>query len=200
MRIVFCDESFAPARTLLKERLAADRHMVWSDLSRDIESVDVLIPLMRRIDAELIRRARPRLIQQWGAGLDGVDLQAAKDNNVPVANVPALGGNAESVAEHIILLTLSLLRKIPEAQANLQNRVLGAPMGRMLAGRTVCLWGLGSIAQALARRLCGFDVNLLGITRDPSAAKVASLRLDGCYATADCAEGLRRSDVLVLCL
>ena len=104
---------------------------------------------MFRVDAELIQRTRPRLIQQWGSGLDGVDLRAAEVQNVPVANVPALGSNAESVAEHIILLMLSVLRKIPEARTNLEHRVLGAPMGRMLAGRKVCLWGLGSIARLL---------------------------------------------------
>src|SRR6202034_2639821 len=136
MRIIFCGESFPPARALLKKRLPTDELVVWSGASRDIDGIDVLIPLMFRVDAQLI--------QQWGSGLDGVDLRAAELQNVPVANVPALGGNAESVAEHIILLMLSVLRKIPEARTNLELRVLGAPMGRMLAGRTVCLWGLGS--------------------------------------------------------
>jgi phosphoglycerate dehydrogenase-like enzyme len=200
MRIIFCGETFAPARALLSARLASDELIVWPSTSHDISGVDVLIPLMCQVDAELIRRTRPRLIQQWGSGLDGVDLQAAKVYNVPVANVPAFGGNAESVAEHVILLMLSLLRRIPEAQANLGMRVLGAPMGRMLAGRTVCLWGLGAIAEAVAWRLHAFNVRLLGVTRDPSAPKVASFGLDACYATQDCAEGLQHSDLLVLCL
>jgi phosphoglycerate dehydrogenase-like enzyme len=200
MRIIFCGESFPPARALLKKRLPTDELVVWSGASRDIDGIDVLIPLMFRVDAELIQRTRPRLIQQWGSGLDGVDLRAAELQNVPVANVPALGGNAESVAEHIILLMLSVLRKIPEARTNLELRVLGAPMGRMLAGRTVCLWGLGSIAEAVARRLRAFDVKLVGITREPTTHKMASFGLEACYSTRDYAEALRCSDLLVVCL
>jgi len=53
--------------------------------------------------------------------------------------VPTSGNNADSVAEHGLLLTLALLRQLPAAQANVSAGTLGAPLGRMLAGRTVCL-------------------------------------------------------------
>ncbi|HSV32348.1 MAG TPA: hypothetical protein VLH40_10085 [Atribacteraceae bacterium] len=62
---------------------------------------DVLIPAMARIDREMICRGKNlRLIQQWGAGLEGVDREAATELGIAVANVPTAGtGNAESVAE-----------------------------------------------------------------------------------------------------
>src|SRR5262249_31787976 len=142
---------------------------------------DVLIPMMFRIDGTAMDAIRPRLIQQWGSGLEGVDLEAARERGIPVASVPAPGSNADSVAEHAVLLILALLRQLPHAQANVQAGVVGAPLGRMLRGSTICLWGLGATALSLARRLRAWDVRLIGITRDPTATKVTAFSLDACY-------------------
>jgi phosphoglycerate dehydrogenase-like enzyme len=202
MRILFCGETFPSARVLLQERLPADEYCVWHAGSalHQMNGLDVLIPMMFFIDAAVMDRIHPRLIQQWGSGLEGVDLEAARARGIPVAGVPASGSNAESVAEHALLLILSLLRQLPVAQANLRAGILGAPLGRMLAGRTVCLWGLGATAVSLARRLRALDVKLLGITRDPAAPKVAALGLDACYSTEERAACLRETEVLVLCV
>jgi len=67
-------------------------------------------------------------------------------------------------------LTIALSRNLPEAQDNVRAGFLGAPLGRMFASRTVCLYGLGSIAKALARRLPAFGVRLVGITRKSDRA------------------------------
>jgi len=203
MRILFCGESFASARVLLQQRLrskAGDEFCIWPDrgTSADLSHVDVLIPMMFRIDGEVMDAARFRLIQQWGSGLEGVDLDAARTRGIPVASVPTSGSNAESVAEHALLLILSLLRQLPEAQANVRVGVLGAPLGRMLAGRTVCLYGLGATALSLARRLRALGVKLVGITRDPGAPKVAGFGLDSCYSTDERDLCLSQTDILVL--
>src|SRR6202008_3437045 len=100
--------------------------------------VEVIIPLMFRIDATIMDASRARLIHQWGAGLEGVELAAARARNIYVANVPTSGGNAESVAEHAIFLLLSLLRQAPLAQTSVRSGLLGTPIGRMLSGNTVC--------------------------------------------------------------
>jgi phosphoglycerate dehydrogenase-like enzyme len=204
MRILFCGETFPSARVLLQQRLpprANDVLSVWFDRGSaiDLKTVDVLIPMMFRIDAAIMDCARFRLIQQWGSGLEGIDLEAARSRSIPVASVPTSGSNAESVAEHALLLMLALLRQLPQAQANIRGGVLGAPLGRMLAGRTVCLYGLGATALALARRLRALDVELLGITRDPKASKVAHFGLDACFSTRERESALRQSDILVLC-
>lgn len=202
MRIVFCSDAFPAAHTLLRARRPHDDICIWhqGDAVDFIRGTDVLIPMMVRIDAAVMDAIQPRLIHQWGSGLEGVDLDAARMRDIPVARVPAAGNNAESVAEHTLLLILSLLRQMPAAQASVRAGILGAPAGRMLAGRTVCLWGLGATATALARRLRAFDVTLLGVTRDPSAHKVRTFDLDACYSTADRETALGRCDVLVLCL
>ena len=84
-----------------------------------------------------------------------------------------------------MLLLLSLMRQAPLAQANVRSGLLGTPMGRMLAGSTVCLYGLGNIARALTPRLRSFGVRLVGITRDPHAEKVSGFGLDACYAVSE---------------
>jgi phosphoglycerate dehydrogenase-like enzyme len=202
MRIVFCSEAFPSARLMLQERLPGDDCQVWRDRNTpcQVSDVDVLIPMMFPIDASVMDHIRPRLIQQWGSGLEGVDLGAARARRIPVAGVPSSGSNAESVAEHALLLILSLLRQLPAAQANVRAGVLGAPLGRMLAGRTICLWGLGATAFSLARRLRALDARLFGITRNPAAQKVAGFRLDACFRTEQASECLGEAEILVLCV
>ena len=205
MRILFCGETFPAASGMLRQRLeagGADEIVVSPSaaIQAALDGVEMVVPLMSRIDAALMDAGRFRLIQQWGTGLDGVDLEAARSRGIWVANVPASGGNADSVAEHTILLILASLRHVPTARANLQRGVLGAPLGTMLAGRTVTLYGLGAIAKALVRKLRAFDARLVGITRDPAAPKVREMGLDAVYSTADRAKGLAQTDILVVCL
>jgi phosphoglycerate dehydrogenase-like enzyme len=205
MRILFCGSTFPDATEFLRRRMprdAGDEIVVWSqgDIRPMLEGVDVIIPKMQRIDGELMQSSSFRLIQQWGAGLEGIDLDAARARNIWVSNVPASGGNAESVAEHAILLILCLLRNLPLTQSNVRSRILGAPLGEMLAGRSVCLYGLGAIALALAKRLSSFRVRLMGITRDPTSPKVAEFGLQRCFPVSERDRCLAETDILVLCL
>jgi phosphoglycerate dehydrogenase-like enzyme len=203
MRILFCGDTFPAASQHLRQRLEPNGDEIVTcpgdEIHGALQGVDVVIPLMCPIDAAIMDAGDFRLIQQWGAGLEGVDLAAARQRGILVANVPATGSNADSVAEHSILLMIALLRNLPTALANVAAGRLGTPIGRMLASRTVCLYGLGSIAKALARRLRPFDVRLVGITREPNAPKVAELELDACFSTQDRDACLAQTDVLVLC-
>jgi phosphoglycerate dehydrogenase-like enzyme len=202
MRVLFCGDTFPAARALLHERLPYDELCVWLDRNSlsAAKDVDVLIPMMFPIDAKVMSSMRPHLIQQWGSGLEGIDLEAARNRGIPVTSVSTSGSNAESVAEHALLLILALFRQLPLAQCNVRAGILGAPLGRILAGRTLCLWGLGQTALSLAHRLRALDVKLLGITRDPHAKKVAEFGLDACYSPNERAKCLSHTDVLVLCI
>jgi len=204
VRILFCGDCFPAARSLLKERLTAggDELVVCdgANLREALASADVVIPLMTVLDAATMESANFRLIQQWGAGLEGVDLGAARARGIWVAYVPAAGSNADSVAEHALLLILALMRQWPTAQANLRAGVLGAPLGRLLAGRTVCLYGLGATARALAPRLHALGVRLIGITRQPNAAKTAEFMLEECFSSSERDKALAQTDILVLCV
>jgi phosphoglycerate dehydrogenase-like enzyme len=205
VRILFCGNTFPDAPEYLREHLdpsANDEIIVCpdADIVTHLAGVDVVIPKMQRVGAETIRAGTFRLVQQWGAGLEGVDVDAARRKGVFVANVPATGGNAESVAEHAMLLTLALLRDFPKAQTHVRTGVLGAPLGKMLAGRTVCLYGLGAIALALAKRLRAFDVNLIGISRQVTTEKIAQFHLSRYFSVDERDKAFAVTDVLVLCM
>jgi phosphoglycerate dehydrogenase-like enzyme len=205
MRILFCGDAFPDEPEYLRRRLpveAKDELIVCpeEDICPMLDGVDVVIPRMGRVGRREMETGSFRLVQQWGAGLEGVDRTAAREKGIAVANVPATGGNAESVAEHALLLMLALLRDLPKAQANVRNGILGAPIGKTLAGRSVCLYGLGAIALPLAKLLRSFGVRLIGVTRDPSISKIEEFVLDECFSVADRDRAFAETDILVLCV
>src|SRR5262245_435093 len=106
---------------------------------------------------------RVRVLVRYGVGVDGIDLAAATDHGVPVVNVPDYG--TDEVANHAVALLLALARKI--ARLDRQTRGGGWDVFRIgavtrLAGQTVGILGCGRIGSAVARKLSGFDVRLLG--------------------------------------
>jgi D-3-phosphoglycerate dehydrogenase / 2-oxoglutarate reductase len=106
---------------------------------------------------------RVRVIVRYGVGVDGIDLAAATDHGVPVVNVPDYG--TDEVANHAVALLLTLARKI--ARLDRQTRSGSWDVFRVgpvtrLAGQTVGILGCGRIGTAVARKLSGFDVRLLG--------------------------------------
>ena len=167
-----------------------------------LQGCDVLIPTMSRITRDVLERAdQLKLIQQCGAGLEGVDMEAARDRGVWVANVPTdMSGNAESVAEVGIYLMIGLSRDVRGMARSLENRKMGEPRGTALCGRTVGLVGLGGIGRALVQRLKAFDVHLIGIRRHAPEKAVKELGLEWAGGRDDLNELLERSDYVVLCL
>jgi phosphoglycerate dehydrogenase-like enzyme len=143
-------------------RTAPDR---FAELGVD---ADVLCPIAARVDADLIAAGRCGLVQQFGVGLENVDIDAATAAGVLVARLPGdVTGNADSVAELAVLLTLTLSRRLDGARQALRDRQWAQPVGRALFGGTVVIVGLGAIGAAVAKRLAGFDVRLLGVREHP---------------------------------
>jgi D-3-phosphoglycerate dehydrogenase len=153
------------------------------------------------VDRAVIERAgRCRLIQQPTAGYENVDLAAADEYGIPVANAgPA---NAGAVAEHVVLLILGCLRHLRQAIADAeagdwdQEAWIAKDLGDLYQ-RTVGILGFGAIGQATAQRLKGFECQVLYHRRNRlEPAAEASLGV----AYADLDQLLRRSEVLVLAL
>jgi phosphoglycerate dehydrogenase-like enzyme len=167
-----------------------------------LKGFDVLIPTMSIVNRDhLASSDHLQLIQQCGAGLDGVDLQAASEMNIRVANVPTdISGNADSVAELGIYMMIGLSRDFRKMASRLASRQMGLPKGRALIGKTVGIIGLGGIGRALARRLKAFDVNLIGMKRHDLQKVKAELGLEWVGTPEDMKEFLGRSDYVVLCL
>lgn len=115
------------------------------------------------VTAELLELAGDlRVIGRAGVGVDNVDLEAATRRGVLVLNAPA--GNTLSTAEHTLAMMMAMARNIVPAASSLaegrweRKRFTGAE----LYGKTVGIVGVGKIGRAVAERLAGFGVNLLG--------------------------------------
>jgi phosphoglycerate dehydrogenase-like enzyme len=167
-----------------------------------LEGFDVLIPTMCSITEKLLETGdRLRLIQQCGAGLEMVDLNAAHRCNIQVANVPTdISGNADSVAELGIYLMIGLSRDIRGMSKSLEQQSMGQPQGRALDGRTIGIIGLGGIGRALVKRLKAFGVHLIGIKRNNPKEAMEELGMDWVGGVEDFKALLSKSDFVILSL
>jgi phosphoglycerate dehydrogenase-like enzyme len=167
-----------------------------------LAEVDVLIPTMCPITRDVLADAdRLQLIQQCGSGLEGVDIAAALEKDIYVANVPtATSGNADSVAEIGIYMMIGLHRDVRYMAQSMRSKKMGQPQGQALGGKTVGIVGLGGIGRALVQRLNGFGVRIVGIKRDNPKAAKADLGLEWAGGAEQLPELLGRSDVVFLCL
>jgi phosphoglycerate dehydrogenase-like enzyme len=170
MRIVLCGETFPLSRDILSPLLPDDEvlRVRGTDVATAVVSADVLIPMMTRLDAALVASTSARLIQQWGAGLEGVDLEAASARGIYVCNVPSdVTPNAESTAEHAVLLMLACARRLNACFRALNEGAWGAPLGESLFGKQALIVGFGRIGKALARRLMALGMEVAAIRRSP---------------------------------
>lgn len=208
MKIMICTTHFPHCSEMLSKHLPDDTIIACpaEEVVERSAEMDVLVPAMYRIDAEVIANTSATLIHQFGVGIEGVDIPAATQRGIYVANVPGHegAGNAASVSEHAIFLMLALARQYPQAQKNVQQRVLGAPLGTSLMGKTVAILGVGSIGAQLATRLKHFQVHLLGIKQHPSQHPSETLKhelgLDFLGGQDDIPHVLAQADFVVLAL
>lgn len=205
MKILFAAPEMAWGGFFHKIRSALSEHDFKASGCFGVETlkdVQVLIPTMTSIPREMLVEADDlRLIQQCGVGLEGVDLEAARDLKIRVANVPSdISGNADSVAELGIYLMIGLARDFRGMANSLANRKMGQPQGRALQGQTVGLVGLGGIGRAMIKRLKPFDVRLMGLKRKAPQRAKEELGLDWAGGPEDLGELLKRADFVVLCL
>jgi len=196
---------FAAVRQFLVEALPDARldQVEVATLRAKGHAADVMLPAMSRVDGALMDRIQGlRLIQQWGAGLEGVDIAAATERKIAVANVPTPGtGNAESVAEWCVMAAIAISRRLSLAQETIRTGgTWGTPLGRALMGRTAGIVGLGGIGQALAARLRPFGMRLIGLQRRPEPALAERLGMEWVGGPERLSELLRRSDYLFLCV
>ncbi len=177
MRILIPSTAFPDSAEVLRQRLPGDEVVVDSG---DIDGeFDVIVPLMSKVDAAMMDRHRPRLIQQFGVGLEGVDRSAAAERGIPVNNVPAHdSGNAAGVGELAVLHLLALTRRYHAGRESVETRRLGHPTGTALTGATIVILGLGAVGRAVAARLQGFGTELIGVgTRAGDEARDVSQQL-----------------------
>lgn len=147
-----------------------------------IEDADAVVA-GGKLPGEVIRRARKlKIIANYGAGYDGVDVGAAAQCGVPVTNIPDTV--THDTAELAIGLMLAVSRRIGEMNLRLRSEPshtlfgMGLLMGASLRGRTLGIVGCGRIGCETARMAKALGMNVIGYSRrgaDPAFATPVSL-------------------------
>ncbi len=164
-----------------------------ADLRAMVARVEAWIVAFHPIGRAVLEAApRLRIIAKHGVGVDNIDIPAATERGVVVAIAP--GANDQAVADLTLALLLSLLRRIPEANASVRAGRWERFLGAGLPGKTVGILGLGRIGQGVARRLRGFGVQLMGV--DPSWPETSARELE--VRRVDLATLFRDSDIISL--
>lgn len=143
-----------------------DRPMNREELVDAVKTADVLVPtLTDRIDAGLIGQAgeKLKLIANYGAGVDHIDVHTARQQGILVSNTP--GVLTDDTADMTMALILSVTRRIPEGLALMQSGDWAgwsptALLGGRVAGRRLGILGMGRIGQAVARRAAAFGMQI----------------------------------------
>ena len=102
-----------------------------------------------------------RFICRAGAGMDNIDEAYAKQKGIALINAPE--GNKDAVGEHVIGMLLCLMNNLNRADAEVRAGLWQreANRGHELKGKTIGIIGYGFMGQSLARKLSGFDVNVI---------------------------------------
>lgn len=134
-----------------------------SSIEQKIENYDGIVIRSRfNIDATFLDAAKNlKFIARVGAGLESIDLDYAIKKNVELFSAPE--GNRNAVAEHTLGMLLSLFNKLNIADAQVKNGkwFREANRGVELDGLTVGLIGYGNMGKAFAKKLRGFNVEVI---------------------------------------
>lgn len=131
-----------------------------------IREVDAVIAGDDDFSADVLARAdRLKVIAKYGVGVDRIDLEAATERGVVVANAP--GANKHAVADLVFGFMISLARQIPRAQKIVESGGWTSVTGREIHGKTLGIVGLGQIGREVAKRAGGFSMEILA--HDPYA-------------------------------
>jgi len=137
---------------------------------------------------EAVFEAAPDLVivGRAGIGVDNIDIDAATDHGVIVANAP--DPNVRATAEHTVGMLFAVARSIPQAHARLQDGewAKGDYLGTELNGRTLGIVGLGRVGQQVARKCDGLGMDVVAFDPYISAERADQLGADLVDELADC--------------
>ena len=112
-------------------------------------------------DAFLDKATNLKFIGRLGAGLENIDVDHAKKKGVYMASAPE--GNRNAVGEQTLGMLLSLFNKLNKADREVRNGVWDREgnRGLELEGKTVGIIGYGNMGKSFAKKLAGFDVEVI---------------------------------------
>jgi len=143
-----------------------DAPMTRDQLAAAMADCDVLVPTVTdQIDAGLIAGAgeRLRLIANFGAGVNHVDLKAARARGIIVTNTP--GVLTEDTADMTMALIVSVPRRLAEGEKLVRSGQWkgwspGGMLGHRIGGKALGIIGMGRIGQAVALRARAFGLSI----------------------------------------
>lgn len=156
---------------------ACDCAVPEAELIAALRGYDACVASMERYTRAVLENLPDlKIIARWGVGVDNIDLRAATEVGVIVANTP--GMVTEAVADHTWALILALARRLDEemrvARSLNWRRVEGVDVWR----KTLGIVGFGSIGQAVARRARGFAMRVLAYDPQPRPVEAGLLDVD----------------------
>jgi glyoxylate reductase len=143
-----------------------DVAMTREQLAAAMADCDVLVPTVTdQIDGDLIRGAgeRLKLIANFGAGVNHIDLQAARARGIVVTNTP--GVLTEDTADMTMALIVSVPRRLAEGEKLVRSGQWkgwspGGMLGHRIGGKALGIVGMGRIGQAVAMRARAFGLSI----------------------------------------
>jgi len=164
-RVLVADKVHQAGIDMLQERFEVD---VKTGLAED-ELIQIIggyhaliVRSATKVTARVIEKAyNLKVIARAGAGLDNIDIAAARAQGIEVVNSP--NANTQAVAEHTMGLILALARRLPEADSSLKKGQWNkaALMGTGLHGKTLGIVGFGRIGREVAHRALAFGMNIV---------------------------------------
>jgi len=169
-------------KELFDVQLNEDDHaFTQEELVDAMQTADVLVPTVTdKLDGRVMARAgeKLRLIAQFGAGVDNIDVQSAVQRGITVTNTP--GVLTDDTADVAMALILGVPRRLHEGARIMDRGDFDGwtptwMMGRRLAGKRLGIIGMGRIGQAVARRAKAFGLQVHYHNRKPVSARIEEL-------------------------
>lgn len=181
-------------------KVPENKHFSQEELARMIPEYDALLPVFGfKINRDLIEKGENlKIIANFGAGYNNIDVEAATEQNILVTNTPKTV--IEPTAELAFALLLALVRRISEFDRKIKHKEeiqweVMANLGHTLEGKTLGIIGMGNIGKSMALKAKAFGMHILYYRRKPldyTDEKTYSAQ----YIQFE--ELLRRSDVISL--
>ncbi|MDA3944304.1 MAG: NAD(P)-dependent oxidoreductase [Bacteroidetes bacterium] len=139
---------------------------------------DQILPLAKKL----------KFIARVGAGMENIDVDLAEKLGIVCLNAPE--GNRDAVGEHVIGMLLSLWNKLPQVDREVRQGVWirAENRGIEIKGKTIALIGYGNTGSAAARKLSGFEANVIAYDKykhDFSGKYVQEVRMQTIFEQAD---------------
>jgi glyoxylate reductase len=143
-----------------------DEAMTKAELIAAVKTADVLVSTVTdRIDSGILAQSNPnlRLIANYGAGVDNIDLQTARQRGITVTNTPDV--LTEDTADMAMALVLAVPRRLVEGERLVRSGDWTGwgpttMLGHRIWGKRLGIVGLGRVGQAVARRARGFGLSI----------------------------------------